>query len=78
MLRSRTVSRKIPELPRGVRLFDGRWHWRATEQATKEIEKRLRAAGMSMGAGKTPNAARLWLEKHVSPLARPDRHAAGQ
>lgn len=67
MSRPRTVNRKIPDLPRGMRLVDGRWHWRGTDAATKEIEKKLRAAGLSMGAGATPNAARLWWEKHISP-----------
>lgn len=50
-----------------MRLVDGRWHWRGTDAATKEIEKKLRAIGLSMGAGATPNAARLWWEKHISP-----------
>jgi integrase len=67
MPRPRTVNRKIPDLPRGMRKVAGRWYWRATDAGTKEIEQRLKAAGLSMCCGTTPVAARLWWEKHISP-----------
>lgn len=67
MPRPRTVNRKIPDLPRGMRKVGDRWYWRGTDALTKEIEGGLKAAGISMSCGPTPIKARLWWEKHVSP-----------
>ncbi|SEA49688.1 tyrosine recombinase XerC [Variovorax sp. YR216] len=67
MPRPRTVNRKIPDLPRGMRKVGSKWYWRGTDGLTKEIQQRLQAAGMSMCCGDTPVAARLWWEKHISP-----------
>lgn len=68
MPRPRTVNRKTPDLPRGMRKVRANaWYWRGTDVGTKEIEKRLRALGVTMFAGKTPLEARRWWEKHISP-----------
>ena len=67
MPRPRTVNRKIPDLPRGMRKVGALWYWRGTDQLTKEVEAGLKAAGMKMRCGATPVQARLWWEKHVSP-----------
>lgn len=67
MPRPRTVNRRIPDLPRGMRKVGAAWYWRGTDLITKEIEAKLRAAGVSMRAGDTPIAARLWWERHISP-----------
>ncbi len=67
MPRPRTVNRKIPDLPRGMRKVGALWYWRGTDQLTKEIEAGLKATGMKMRCGATPVQARLWWEKHVSP-----------
>lgn len=67
MPRPRTVNRKIPDLPRGMRKVGARWYWRGTDAGTKEIEAKLRAAGLAMQCGNTPIEARLWWERNVSP-----------
>jgi integrase len=67
MPRPRTVNRKIPDLPRGMRKVGDVWYWRGTDALTKEIEAKLREAGLRMRCGKTPVQARVWWEKHVSP-----------
>ncbi|MNX66628.1 Phage integrase family protein [compost metagenome] len=80
MPRPRTVNRKIPDLPRGMRKVDGIWYWRGTDGLTKEIEVKLRAAGIKVSCGTTPVQARLWWEKHVSPAlvaAVPDDDVVG-
>lgn len=80
MSRPRTVNRKIPDLPRGMRKDKTRWYWRGTDTITKEIEAKLRAQGLAMSCGTTPNEARLWWEKHVSPAlaaALPSDDVAG-
>lgn len=80
MPRPRTVNRKIPDLPRGMRKVGNVWYWRGTDELTKEIEKRLREGGMSMRCGMTPIQARVWWERNVSPAlvaAMPDDDVAG-
>ena len=67
MARPRSVNRKIPDLPRGMRKVRKSWHWRGTDRLTKEIQKRLQSLGISLNAGDTPNKARLWWERNVSP-----------
>ena len=67
MPRPRTVNKKIPDLPRGMRKVGAAWYWRGTDMVTKEIEEKLRGAGLSMRCGDTPIKARLWWEKHISP-----------
>lgn len=66
MPRPRTVNARIPDLPRGMRKVGDRWYWRGTDLATKEIEAKLKAAGIRCAVD-TPVKARLWWEKHVSP-----------
>lgn len=68
MARPRTVNKKIPDLPRGMRKVGAVWYWRGTDELTKEVEKALKTSGMSMRCGVTPVAARLWWEKNVSPV----------
>lgn len=56
------------------------WYWRGTDGLTKEIEAKLRAAGLRMRCGTTPVQARVWWEKHVSPAlvaAVPDDDVVG-
>ncbi|RYF57202.1 MAG: hypothetical protein EOO27_16225 [Comamonadaceae bacterium] len=80
MPRPRTVNRKIPDLPRGMRKVGAVWYWRGTDGLTKEVEQRLKGSGISMRCGTTPVQARLWWEKHVSPAlvsAMPDDDVAG-
>lgn len=80
MPRPRTVNKKIPDLPRGMRKVGQVWYWRGTDGLTKEIEQRLKAAGLAMRCGTTPIQARLWWEKHISPAlvsAMPDDDVAG-
>ncbi|WP_399696533.1 tyrosine recombinase XerC [Xenophilus sp.] len=80
MPRPRTVNRKIPDLPRGMRKVGNVWYWRGTDELTKEIEKRLKDSGMSMRCGITPNQARVWWERNISPAlvaAMPDDDVAG-
>lgn len=80
MPRPRTVNRKIPDLPRGMRKVGSVWYWRGTDGLTKEIEAKLRAAGLRMRCGTTPVQARVWWEKHVSPAlvaAVPDDDVVG-
>ncbi|MEJ1126155.1 tyrosine-type recombinase/integrase [Variovorax sp. CCNWLW225] len=80
MPRPRTVNRKIPDLPRGMRKVGAVWYWRGTDGLTKEIEAKLRAAGLRMRCGTTPVQARVWWEKHVSPAlvaAVPDDDVVG-
>ena len=80
MPRPRTVNKKIPDLPRGMRKVGPKWYWRGTDALTIEIQKRLQERGMSMCCGATPVAARLWWEKHISPAlaaAVPDDDCAG-
>ena len=80
MPRPRTVNRKIPDLPRGMRKVGSVWYWRGTDGLTKEIEVKLRAAGLRMRCGTTPVQARVWWEKHVSPAlvaAVPDDDVVG-
>ena len=80
MARPRTVNKKIPDLPRGMRKVREKWFWRGTDALTIEIQKRLQAGGMSMFCGLTPVAARVWWEKHISPAlvaAVPDSDVAG-
>lgn len=67
MPRPRTVNRRIPDLPRGMRKVGPYWYWRGTDLLTKEIEAKLRGAGVAMRCGETPIQARLWWERHVSP-----------
>lgn len=67
MARPRSVNRKIPDLPRGMRKVRNSWHWRGTDALTKEIQQRLQSLGISLNAGDTPNKARLWWERNVSP-----------
>lgn len=79
-MRPRTVNRKIPDLPRGMRRVSGVWYWRPTDALTREVEASLRAAGVSMRCGTTPLQARLWWEKHISPAlaaAMPDDAVTG-
>lgn len=80
MPRPRTVNRKIPDLPHGMRRVWAVWYWRGTDGLTKEVEAGLKGLGMSMRCGATPVQARLWWEKHVSPAlaaAMPDGDIAG-
>jgi len=80
MPRPRTVNKKIPDLPRGMRKVGGVWYWRGTDGLTKEIEAKLREAKVPMRAGTTPVQARLWWEKHISPAlvaAVPDDDVVG-
>ncbi|MET3441346.1 integrase [Variovorax paradoxus] len=80
MPRPRTVNRKIPDLPRGMRKVGAVWYWRGTDSLTKEIEAKLREAGLRMRCGTTPVQARVWWEKHVSPAlvaAVPDDDVVG-
>lgn len=80
MPRPRTVNKKIPDLPRGMRKVGAVWYWRGTDALTKEVEQRLKDAGIGSRAGTTPIAARLWWEKHVSPAlvsAMPDDDVVG-
>lgn len=80
MPRPRTVNKKIPDLPRGMRKVGAVWYWRGTDGLTKEIEARLREATLSMRAGTTPVQARIWWEKHISPAlvaAVPDDDVVG-
>lgn len=80
MPRPRTVNRKIPDLPRGMRKVGSVWYWRGTDGLTKEIDVKLRAAGLRMRCGTTPVQARVWWEKHVSPAlvaAVPDDDVVG-
>ena len=80
MPRPRTVNRKIPDLPRGMHKVGAVWYWRGTDGLTKEIEAKLRAAGLRMRCGTTPVQARVWWEKHVSPAlvaAVPDDDVVG-
>lgn len=80
MSRPRTVNKKIPDLPRGMRKVGAKWYWRGTDALTIEIQRRLKERGMSMCCGPTPVAARLWWEKHISPAlaaAVPDDDFAG-
>ncbi|MFM9926933.1 tyrosine-type recombinase/integrase [Variovorax sp. H27-G14] len=80
MPRPRTVNKKIPDLPRGMRKVGSVWYWRGTDGLTKEIEARLKEAGISMRCGTTPVQARVWWEKHISPAlvaAVPDDDVAG-
>ena len=67
MARPRSVNRKIPDLPRGMRKIGKAWYWRGTDQLTKEIQERLQSHGISMNCGATPNKARQWWERNVSP-----------
>lgn len=67
MARPRSVNRKIPDLPRGMRKVGKSWYWRGTDRLTKEIQERLQGLGISLNCGDTPNKARLWWERHVSP-----------
>lgn len=67
MPRPRTVNARIPDLPRGMRKVGAAWYWRGTDALTKEIEAKLREAGVSMRCGDTPVKARLWWERHISP-----------
>lgn len=56
------------------------WYWRGTDGLTKEIEAKLRDAGVRMRAGVTPVQARVWWEKYISPAlvaAAPDDDVAG-
>ncbi|MBJ2155306.1 site-specific integrase [Variovorax sp. IB41] len=56
------------------------WYWRGTDSLTKEIEAKLREAGLRMRCGTTPVQARVWWEKHVSPAlvaAVPDDDVMG-
>jgi len=56
------------------------WYWRGTDSLTKEIEAKLREAGLRMRCGTTPVQARVWWEKHVSPAlvaAVPDDDVVG-
>ena len=80
MPRPRTVNKKIPDLPRGMRKVGAVWYWRGTDGLTKEIEARLREAKLPMRAGTTPIQARIWWEKHISPAlvaAVPDDDVLG-
>lgn len=80
MPRPRTVNRKIPDLPRGMRKVGRYWYWRGTDALTKEIEAKLRAAAVGMRCGETPIQARLWWERHISPAlaaALPTDEVAG-
>lgn len=80
MPRPRTVNKKIPDLPRGMRKVGAVWYWRGTDGLTKEIEARLREAKLPMRAGTTPVQARIWWEKHISPAlvaAVPDDDVVG-
>lgn len=80
MPRPRTVNKKIPDLPRGMRQVGKAWYWRGTDALTKEIEQKLRAVGQSMKAGATPIQARLWWEKYISPAlvaAMPENEVVG-
>ncbi|MFT3720380.1 site-specific integrase [Pseudorhodoferax sp.] len=79
-MRPRTVNRKIPDLPRGMRKVGNAWYWRGTDRLTKEVAAALKSAGVPMRCGTTPLQARLWWEKHVSPAlaaAMPDDTIAG-
>ncbi|SDX16050.1 Site-specific recombinase XerD [Variovorax sp. YR634] len=80
MPRPRTVNKKIPDLPRGMRKVGEVWYWRGTDGLTKEIEAKLREAKVPMRAGTTPVQARLWWERHISPAlvaAVPDDDVVG-
>jgi len=67
MARPRSVNHKIPDLPRGMRKIGASWYWRGTYALTKEIQERLQSMGISMNCGSTPNKARQWWERNVSP-----------
>lgn len=65
MPRPRTVNKKIPDLSRGMRKVGQVW-WRGTDGLTKEIEPRLKAAGLAMRCGTTPIQPALVGEAHLA------------
>lgn len=67
MGRPRTVNRTIKDLPRGFRKVNGKWYWRPTDHATRQIAETLKEAGVTTHTIRTPVEARRWWEKHVSP-----------
>ncbi|WP_225783391.1 tyrosine recombinase XerC [Xenophilus sp. Marseille-Q4582] len=63
-----------------MRKVDGLWYWRGTDELTREVERKLREAGIRGSIGKTPNQARVWWERNVSPAliaAMPDDDIVG-
>lgn len=64
MGRPRTKDR---DLPKGFRQVDGRWYWRPTDEATREICTRLAPGRASIACGATKEEARQWWVKTVLP-----------
>ncbi|MFA7278596.1 MAG: tyrosine-type recombinase/integrase [Sterolibacterium sp.] len=64
MGRPRTKDR---DLPKGFRCVDGRWYWRPTDEATREICQRLAPGRASISCGATKEEARQWWVKTVLP-----------
>jgi integrase len=64
MGRPRTKDR---DLPKGFRHVDGRWYWRPTDEATREICTRLAPGRASIACGATKDEARQWWVKTILP-----------
>ena len=57
-------------MPPGLRLVDGRWHWRPTNDATRSLRDRLWPGRSSVPAGKSNNSndgARRWWSEIILP-----------
>lgn len=60
-------------MPPGMRLVDGRWHWRPTNRAAHELCARLWPGQKSVAAGdqnNTNDGARQWWAETISPALR--------
>ncbi|MGH8568335.1 MAG: hypothetical protein ACREXU_10030, partial [Gammaproteobacteria bacterium] len=63
-------------MPAGLRLVDGRWYWRPTDEATRTLRDRLFPTRNSIPAGKenaTADGARAWWGQTIAPAIREDQ-----
>lgn len=74
MIRMGRPRKRHKDMPPGMRLVDGRWHWRATDAATRLVLERLAPGKTSIAAGAENHdktaARKWWVEKIVPELDR--------
>lgn len=70
MLRMGRPRERHKDMPPGMRLVDGRWHWRATSEATRLVLERLAPGRTTMPAGEENDdkaKVRAWWAQTVLP-----------